>query len=495
MSATGLNSPYPTNSKRPRIFLSYSSADKDRVTELYHRLQSVGTPWMDSIDMPVGGRWELSIREAIFSADVMIICLSHNSTPRTTNLEADTSLFQSVQSDNPTKSIIPVRLDDSPVPKVLAHHLHINLFVPGGYDKLFAALKSIRRQIESDSNSDPDKNTVSPLKALDDANVITIDEARNWHPPVTLLLKRGSSGAVVKAVQERLKELDYEVIADGTYGPSTATAVRNFQEKNNLRSNDGLVGPNTWAALFDQEPVQRKEDRPPKAPPPKASSPNPVAETATQVTPPSIKEGLDEEARERKALNDKPLDDVDKDALGFRDYVFALRDFIASQSTTTPLTISINGAWGSGKSSLMRMLQKQLEPAPLPRFQWLKGVLTRVFQKNFKPDPRPPLWWVKTKWLTGYVYGTSVWLIGWLLVSVRYRNAAYIKMAFAFAPEEDVNDANFDRLFAKYVDFSMRKDLGRRTEIQRHKRESTKSVSCVRRRHAFGHARWCDAAR
>ena len=62
--------------------------------------------------------------------------------------------------------------------------------------------------------------------------------------PGLLLLKRGSTGAAVQAVQERLG-----VAADGVYGPVTEAAVREFQARNSILI-DGVVGPITWTTLF-----------------------------------------------------------------------------------------------------------------------------------------------------------------------------------------------------------------------------------------------------
>jgi peptidoglycan hydrolase-like protein with peptidoglycan-binding domain len=58
------------------------------------------------------------------------------------------------------------------------------------------------------------------------------------------LLKRGSRGSAVKAVQRALG-----ILADGVYGPQTRAAVRAFQTKNGLVA-DGIVGAKTRAALF-----------------------------------------------------------------------------------------------------------------------------------------------------------------------------------------------------------------------------------------------------
>lgn len=54
----------------------------------------------------------------------------------------------------------------------------------------------------------------------------------------------------VTQVQQRLTELGYGWLEpDGRYGPLTETAVRIFQGENGLAV-DGVVGPDTWSALF-----------------------------------------------------------------------------------------------------------------------------------------------------------------------------------------------------------------------------------------------------
>jgi peptidoglycan hydrolase-like protein with peptidoglycan-binding domain len=63
------------------------------------------------------------------------------------------------------------------------------------------------------------------------------------------VLKLGSTGADVVALQQRLTALGYNPgRANGTFGASTRTAVMNFQKAKNLTA-DGVVGRATWAAL------------------------------------------------------------------------------------------------------------------------------------------------------------------------------------------------------------------------------------------------------
>ena len=51
---------------------------------------------------------------------------------------------------------------------------------------------------------------------------------------------------------------------------------------------------------------------------------------------------------------------TDKDELGFEPYVRALARFLINQHTKPPLAVSIEGEWGSGKSSFMKQLQKEV---------------------------------------------------------------------------------------------------------------------------------------
>ena len=63
------------------------------------------------------------------------------------------------------------------------------------------------------------------------------------------LYKKGSSGAVVREIQTRLKSWGYYSGAvDGIYGSQTEKAVKYFQQKNGLTA-DGQAGNNTLAAL------------------------------------------------------------------------------------------------------------------------------------------------------------------------------------------------------------------------------------------------------
>ena len=69
------------------------------------------------------------------------------------------------------------------------------------------------------------------------------------------VLKSGSKGPEVKALQERLKELGYyKSTCDGSYGSVTISAVKAFQKKNGL-TQDGVAGATTLKKLNSSSAV------------------------------------------------------------------------------------------------------------------------------------------------------------------------------------------------------------------------------------------------
>jgi hypothetical protein len=58
-------------------------------------------------------------------------------------------------------------------------------------------------------------------------------------------------------------------------------------------------------------------------------------------------------------IGDQP---TGKDYLGFRPYVLAVAAFLTDTNTIPPLTVSIEGEWGSGKSSFLKQLKEELIP-------------------------------------------------------------------------------------------------------------------------------------
>ena len=116
--------------------------------------------------------------------------------------------------------------------------------INGGYNGLDDRIKYYDRAKRV--LSEDDSVTIPfPPPAQDDGS--SSDDQSPAYPDAAL--RRGSKGADVRAVQQRLSELGYSLGVDGNFGPGTAKAVVAFQQENSLGS-DGVVGPNTWAALW-----------------------------------------------------------------------------------------------------------------------------------------------------------------------------------------------------------------------------------------------------
>ena len=64
---------------------------------------------------------------------------------------------------------------------------------------------------------------------------------------------------------------------------------------------------------------------------------------------------------ETRFLSDRPLESPRQDVLDLQGIALSLSRFLRNENTQPPLTIAITGEWGSGKSSLMNLLQRDLE--------------------------------------------------------------------------------------------------------------------------------------
>jgi len=71
-------------------------------------------------------------------------------------------------------------------------------------------------------------------------------------------------------------------------------------------------------------------------------------------------------------VSDRPLEEGDADQLDFAPLVAGLSGFLRNSATQLPVTIAIDGGWGSGKTSLMRMLDRDLGSAGL-RSVWFNA--------------------------------------------------------------------------------------------------------------------------
>lgn len=128
-----------------RVFLCHASEDKPRVRELCQLLRRDGfEPWLDAEQLLPGQDWEFEISSAVQSSDVVLVCLSSISVGKTGYVQKELKRVLEAAEYRPEGRIfvIPVRLDDCPVPNRLNQWQYADLFASGGYERLFSALQS-----------------------------------------------------------------------------------------------------------------------------------------------------------------------------------------------------------------------------------------------------------------------------------------------------------------------------------------------------------------
>jgi tetratricopeptide (TPR) repeat protein len=111
------------NSKKTKVFISYSRHDLSFATDLYWFLrENECNPWMDIYDLIPGQDWQLEIHHNIKTADFFIACLSQNSVSTHGYVQKELKDAISILEQIPEGEIyiIPIRIDDCIVPTSLA---------------------------------------------------------------------------------------------------------------------------------------------------------------------------------------------------------------------------------------------------------------------------------------------------------------------------------------------------------------------------------------
>ncbi len=134
--------------EQPKVFLSYAREDRSRVEQVYDSLKAEGyNPWIDTHDIMPGQNWSSLIGDAIRSADLMLLFISHNSVSKRGYVQRELRAALSMLSELPEGAtfLIPVRLDDSKPPESLQHIQFVDLFEESGWERLLASLRASSR--------------------------------------------------------------------------------------------------------------------------------------------------------------------------------------------------------------------------------------------------------------------------------------------------------------------------------------------------------------
>lgn len=130
---------------RPRVFLAYVVEDQKQVLKLHDALlASHVAPWMDIRRLIPGQNWPRAIEDAISVSDYFIPCLSKRSVAKRGDFQAELRYALDCARRQPLDHnfIVPVRLDDCRVPRILQREIqYVDLFPDwdGGVRKLLSA--------------------------------------------------------------------------------------------------------------------------------------------------------------------------------------------------------------------------------------------------------------------------------------------------------------------------------------------------------------------
>ena len=123
----------------PSIFVSYAREDGEQAKLLYDELRSMGfSPWIDREDIPAGKEWAPEIKTAMRAADFVIVCLSNKSVSKRGFVQRELRDALELYDEIPEGRVflLPVRLEDCPVPSQLSKFQYTDLFEDLGLDRL-----------------------------------------------------------------------------------------------------------------------------------------------------------------------------------------------------------------------------------------------------------------------------------------------------------------------------------------------------------------------
>jgi peptidoglycan hydrolase-like protein with peptidoglycan-binding domain len=119
-----------------------------------------------------------------------------------------------------------------------------------------AQVKALQHLLVYHGNAvDPDgvfgPETEEAVKSLQSGKGLASDGmvGEETWPATVVQVGNGSGGEPVTAAQELLTAKANDLAADGIFGPETEKATREFQQEVGLAV-DGIVGPHTWHGLL-----------------------------------------------------------------------------------------------------------------------------------------------------------------------------------------------------------------------------------------------------
>lgn len=140
------------NQRKLKVFLCHTSADKQKVKELYQRLNKEIwiDPWLDVAKILPGQHWTSVIKQSLTEADSVIILISSNSINKEGFVQREMNLAWDLSLAKPRNVIylIPLRLEDCEVPFDLSERQWADYFGEKQEETYNSLLKSLRLRHE-----------------------------------------------------------------------------------------------------------------------------------------------------------------------------------------------------------------------------------------------------------------------------------------------------------------------------------------------------------
>lgn len=136
--------------ERRRIFLIYAREDIEAARQLADELKQNGyNPWLDVLEITPGQIWQRAVLRALEESSIAIVLISqHLSKQGFVQKELKIALDTLQEKEKDMSPVIPVRLDDSPVPDRLSHVQWVNLFEANGMERLLMGLSKISKNAQ-----------------------------------------------------------------------------------------------------------------------------------------------------------------------------------------------------------------------------------------------------------------------------------------------------------------------------------------------------------
>ena len=155
------------------VFISYGSADRERIQDLVSRLRQAGvTVWIDEAGIEGAAMWSEEIVSAINDCKVLILSISSNST-KSKNVVRELALASEEE-----KTILPVFLEPTEIPESMKYQLagiqRVEYFAGNEEEAIGSVLRALSRLGITTNDNEPGQATTKPTQTKRKSTALAI---------------------------------------------------------------------------------------------------------------------------------------------------------------------------------------------------------------------------------------------------------------------------------------------------------------------------------